>query len=70
MSFTKTLYPLLSTGSTQEDLSQYNWKIVDWDIKKQIKQQTYSYKCIYLFSTFSTLVFTFSYLYIFSFCFD
>ena len=25
----RTLYPLLSTGSTQEDPSLYNWKIVD-----------------------------------------
>ena len=29
----KTLYPLLSTGSTQEDPSQYDWKIVDRDVK-------------------------------------
>ena len=24
---------LLSSGSTQEDLSQHTWKIVDWDVK-------------------------------------
>ena len=29
---------LLSTGSTQEDPPQHNWKIVDWDVKNQIKQ--------------------------------
>ena len=27
-----------STGSTQEELSLHNWKIVDWDVKNQIKQ--------------------------------
>ena len=26
---------LLSTGSTQEDQSQHDWKIADWDIKNQ-----------------------------------
>ena len=33
VSLTKTLYLLLSTGSTQEDrkLSWHDWKIVDWD---------------------------------------
>ena len=39
VSLSKTLYPLLSTGSTQEDLSLYNWKIVDWNIKSQTKQK-------------------------------
>ena len=29
---------MLSTGSTQEDPPQHNWKIVDWDVKNQIKQ--------------------------------
>ena len=29
---------LVNTGSTQEDLSLYNWNIVDWDLKNQIKQ--------------------------------
>ena len=38
MSLSKTLYPLLSTGSTQEDLSRHNWKTVDWDVKNQHKQ--------------------------------
>ena len=28
---------MLSTGSTQEDPFQHNWKIVDWDVKNQIK---------------------------------
>ena len=34
-------YPLLivSTGSTQEDPSQHDWKNVDWDVKNQIKQK-------------------------------
>ena len=39
VSLSKTHLSLLSTGSTQEDPSQYNWKIVDWDVKNQI---TYS----------------------------
>ena len=29
----KTLYLLLSTGSTEEDPFQYDWKIVDRDLK-------------------------------------
>ena len=33
----KTLFPLLSTGSTQKELSRYDWKIVDWDVKNQNK---------------------------------
>ena len=35
MSFSKTLYPLLSIGSTQKDRksSKQDLKIVDWDIK-------------------------------------
>ena len=32
------VYPLLSTGSTQEDLSRHDWTIVDLDIKNQTKQ--------------------------------
>ena len=34
----RLIQSLLITGSTQEDLSQHNWKIVDWDVKNQIKQ--------------------------------
>ena len=30
--------PQLSSGSTQEDPSWHDWKIVDWDVKNQIKQ--------------------------------
>ena len=37
-SLSKTLYPLLSTGSIQEGASWYYWKIVDWDVKNQINQ--------------------------------
>ena len=29
---------LISTGSTQEDLSQQNQKIADWEVQNQIKQ--------------------------------
>ena len=32
----KTHYSLLSTGSTQEDLSRHSCKIVEWDVKKQV----------------------------------
>ena len=38
MFLSRTLYPLLSTGSTQEGLSRHDRKIVDWDIKNQNKQ--------------------------------
>ena len=31
----KTLYPLLCTGSTQEDPFRGDRKIVDWDVKNQ-----------------------------------
>ena len=37
VSLSKTHQSLLSTGSTQENLSRHNWKIVDWDVKNQIK---------------------------------
>ena len=37
MSLSKTLYPLLITGSTQEDPSTHDLKIVDWDIIKTNK---------------------------------
>ena len=35
MSLSKTLYPLLSTGSTQEDQSRHDWKSLDWDLKNR-----------------------------------
>ena len=39
VSLSKTfINSLLSTGSTQEDQSQQDWKNVDWDVKNQIKQ--------------------------------
>ena len=38
VSLSKTHLSLLSTGSTQEYLSQHNWKTVDWEAKNQIKQ--------------------------------
>ena len=34
----ETHLSLLSTGSTDEDPSQHNGKIVDWVVKNQIKQ--------------------------------
>ena len=37
VSLSKTPY-LFRTGSTQEDPFWQNWKIVDWDVKNQIKQ--------------------------------
>ena len=30
-------FPLISTGSTQEDPSRHDWKSVDWDVKSQNK---------------------------------
>ena len=39
----KTHLSLLNTGSTQEDPSRHSWKIVDCDIKNQIKQTSKSY---------------------------
>ena len=41
MSFSKTLYPLLSTGSTQE--SRHDWKIIDWHIKHQSHTKKHLY---------------------------
>ena len=38
MSLSKTLYLLLSTGSTKEDPSGHDQKIVYWDVKNQNKQ--------------------------------
>ena len=39
MSLSKTFYPLLSTiGSAQEESSQHDLKIGDWDVKNQNKQ--------------------------------
>ena len=37
VSLNKTHLSLLSTGSTQEDLTQHNQKIIDLDVKNQIK---------------------------------
>ena len=38
VSLSKTHLSLLGTGSTQEDLSHHNCKIVDWGVKNQVKQ--------------------------------
>ena len=43
VSLSKTLNPPISTGSTQEDLSRHDWKIVDLDIKNQNKQKSSAY---------------------------
>ena len=40
MSLSKTLYPLLSTSSTQEDWSQHDCKIDDWNIKHKKKKKS------------------------------
>ena len=42
VSLSKTHLSLLSSGSTQEDPSRHNLKIVDWDVKNQIKQKSNS----------------------------
>ena len=39
LSLSKTLYPLFSTGSTQEK-SYHDGKIVGWDVKHEHKQTT------------------------------
>ena len=38
LSLSKTQLCLLITGSNQEDPFRHNWKIVDWEIKNQIRQ--------------------------------
>ena len=40
MPLSKTLYPLLSTGSTKENRKMFrdDWENVDWDVKHQHKQ--------------------------------
>ena len=38
VSLSKTLYPQLSTGSTQKEPIPTWLKIVNWDVKNQIKQ--------------------------------
>ena len=44
VSVSKALYSLLSTGSTQEDLSKHNQKIVKWDVKHQHKKKKKHYE--------------------------
>ena len=34
-SWARHINPCYSTDSTQVDLSQHNWKIVEWDVKNQ-----------------------------------
>ena len=41
VSLRKTSLSFLSSGSTQEDQSWRNWKIVDLDVKNQIKQTNF-----------------------------
>ena len=48
VSLSKTHLSLLSTGSTQEDQSRHNWKIIDWVVKNQIKA---NFKYMYSDST-------------------
>ena len=38
VSLSKTHLSLLSTDSTQEDPFRHNLKVVDWDVKNQIRQ--------------------------------
>ena len=45
VSLSKTLYPLLSTGSTHEDPSRHDRKIVDLDVKNQTKRTNLSSYC-------------------------
>ena len=43
MSLSKTLYPLLSTGSNREDRksTRYDLKFVDWCVKEEHKQKSF-----------------------------
>ena len=43
VSASKTLYPLLSTGSTQDDPSRNDWKIVDCVVKNPTKHTNQIY---------------------------
>ena len=45
MFLSKTLYPLLGTGLTQEPSFRHDLKVVDWDVKNQIKQETDNKQC-------------------------
>ena len=45
VSLSRTLYPLLSTGSTWQDTSWHDWKTVDWDVKSQFKQNIWILSC-------------------------
>ena len=38
MCLSNSLYPLLSTGSIQDDWTQHDGKILDWDVKNRNKQ--------------------------------
>ena len=45
VSLSKTHLSMLSTGSTQEDLSQHNCKIIDWDVESnQTKLRSHLYQ--------------------------
>ena len=50
MSLRKTFYPLFSTGSTQEDPSRHNLKIVDWgNVKTHQPKKDLPFVCHELF---------------------
>ena len=50
-SLKQTLYQLLSTGSTQEDPSQHDYKIADWDEKKRVNKANYMISKLYLYTS-------------------
>ena len=64
VSLSKKLYPLLSTGSTQADPSQHDWKNVDMDIMNQntiltSSRDQFTYNgCIYTVASQTTLWYT------------
>ena len=45
VSLSKTHLSLLSAGSTQEDPSRHNRKIVEWDVKKTYQTKKQNYLC-------------------------
>ena len=47
---------LLFTGPTQEDQSQHDRKHVDWDVKNQIKQNTFTHILHYKYNVQNCLI--------------
>ena len=48
VSLSKPHLSLLSTGSTKEGPSRYNWKIADWDVRNQNKKKLAAEELTYI----------------------